>query len=189
MRVFKLLDAWATRVLFFALLCAAPSQAQVESTGFEASDGWDAGYSICGPEFAATCSPPVMNHCVFGDHATNENCCIADPNVDTGWYMRIDSHYCREPHIDTAHPFSGAQHLRFSSEPDVSGSSGCQAPVLGCLRAVYTPLLAPFPHAPTVVSFRVAMSGYDRGFLSYLGDTSDDPAGASAFLGACPVRS
>ena len=91
MRGSKLLGAWVPRVLFFALLCAAPSRAQVESTGFEASEGWDAGYSICGPEFAATCSQPVTNVCIPNDHAANQNCCELDPNEDTGWHMASGS--------------------------------------------------------------------------------------------------
>ena len=99
--------------------------AQVESTGFEAVDRWEAGYSICGSEFAATCSYPITNACVPNDHAASQNCCEGDPNEQTGWYMGNESQHGHEPHIDNVHPFSGLQHLRFQRDPAAGDPPGC----------------------------------------------------------------
>ena len=68
-----------------------------ESTGFEQSDGWCPGF-VCGPEFF--------------------NCCGSDnPNPATGWHLSQDAQSCLEPHIDTANPFAGSRHLRFTQDP------------------------------------------------------------------------
>lgn len=145
--------------------------AQVESTGFEAEDGWVAGYSICGPEFAATCSYPVTNACVPDDHVASQNCCEGDPNEQTGWYMAGDSGQCNEPHIDTANPFTGLQHLRFQRDP-AGGNQGATA---------MTPRLPAQAPQHTVVSFEKAGAAFR--FEVY---AEDDPFGllaARVYLG------
>jgi hypothetical protein len=140
------------------------ASAQVESTGFEAADGWDAGFSICGPEFAATCSYPLTNDCVPNDHTANKTCCELDPNVDTGWYMDDFWRRCNEPHIDTIHPSSGLQHLRFQDDPELYG------PVIA-----NTPSLPSQPIARTVVSFEIAGSDTGSSGLEWTGWLDGSP--------------
>ena len=79
----------------------------VESTGFEQSDGWCPGF-VCGPEFF-NCFEPL------NDPTTN--CGPDNPNPATGWHLSQDAQSCLEPHIDTANPFAGSRHLRFTQDP------------------------------------------------------------------------
>ncbi|MFH1107906.1 MAG: IPTL-CTERM sorting domain-containing protein [Planctomycetota bacterium] len=156
--------SWLTSVLVGMSIFGGAASAQVESTGFEAIDGWVAGYSICGPEFAATCSYPITNACVPNDHAASQNCCEGDPNENTGWFMADDSQHCHEPHIDTIHPSSGLQHLRFQDDPEVYG------PVIA-----NTPSLPSQPIARTVVSFEIAGSDTGSSGLEWTGWLDGSP--------------
>jgi hypothetical protein len=149
-----------TSVLLGMSAFGGVASAQIESTGFKAVDGWVAGYSICGPEFAATCSYPISNVCVPNDHAASQNCCEGDPNEDTGWHMDELSEHCNEPHIDTANPFSGLQHLRFQRDPAAGDPPGCGVgPMIAqCQNTALTPRLGPQGKEPTVISFEIANS-------------------------------
>ncbi len=147
---------WQSILVLSCMAGSGRSEAQVESTGFEPEDGWDAGFSICGPEFAATCSYPITDVCIPGDHVANQNCCEADPNPETGWYMDDTSRHCNQPHIETVHPFSGSQHLRF--QPDSVGSMEL---------TVLTPLVPASPPGRTVVSFQIAGGNPAGGYLDY----------------------
>jgi len=161
--------SWLTSVLVGMNIFGSAASAQVESTGFEAIDGWVAGYSICGPEFAATCSYPITNVCVPHDHAASQNCCESDPNEHTGWYMADDSQHCNEPHIDTVNPFSGLQHLRLAQDPAVVDAATAHTPRL----AVQTP-------TRTVISVQIAGSNREGSSLRFLVSADDDPFGRIA---------
>ncbi len=141
--------------------------AQVESTGFEAEDGWVAGYSICGPEFADTCSYPVTDVCIPDDHAANQNCCSLDPNPATGWYMADDSRHCNEPHVEATNPYSGTQHLRIASDAEAASQA-----------VAFTPRLPLQVKARTVISFQ--LSGTGESLLEFAALAEDDPAGEIA---------
>lgn len=154
--------------------------AQVESTGFETADGWVAGYSICGPEFAATCSYPITNVCVPNDHVANQNCCELDPNVNTGWYMGSNSQHCNEPHIDTIHPFSGLQHLRFQRDAAGGNPPGCIEFFAQCDSTAFSPRLPAQSPQRTVVSLQVAGTNSHGSSLFLSADATDDPHGSIA---------
>jgi hypothetical protein len=157
--------------------------AQVESTGFEAEDGWDAGYSICGPEFAATCSYPITNVCIPDDHAANQNCCEDDPNESTGWYMGDNSQHCNEPHIDNVHPFSGLQHLRFQPDGQGGSPSGCAGNLITdnqCNITALTPRLGPQANDRTDISFEIAGSDGSLRHIVFQAVAHDDPSGSTA---------
>ncbi len=169
--------SWLTSVLVGMSIFGAAASAHVESTGFEAADGWVAGYSICGPEFAATCSYPITNACVPNDHAASQNCCEDDPNEHTGWYMDDYSQHCYEPHIDTANPFSGSLHLRFARDSAGGNPPGCTGYSFNCMSAAYTPRTPAQPLAPTTVSFEISGSNTGGSSLQYVALAADDPAG------------
>lgn len=103
----------------------------IENTGFEAVDGWvprdglNNGF-VCGPAFAA-CAAPVDGACPD----PGGNCCINDPNPDNGWYVSTTSMHCKEPHIDTVHPATGEQHLRFQRA--AGNADGHYGPDPGCV--------------------------------------------------------
>jgi len=158
------------------------TSAQVESTGFETEDGWDAGYSICGPEFAATCSYPITNDCVPNDHAASQNCCESDPNEDTGWYMGDESQHCHEPHIDNVHPFSGLQHLRFQPDGQAGSPPGCVGnfSTAQCAITALTPRLGPQANDRTVISFEIAGSDGSGPDSALRASAHDDPSGSPA---------
>ncbi len=160
---------WLGAAWVCPLFAAGESLAQVESTGFEPEDGWDAGSSVCGAEFAPTCSYPVANVCIPDDHAANENCCSLDPNVDTGWYMADDSRHCHKPQIATAHPSSGGQHLRFERDPAGTGN------LTAC-----TPSQPAQPPGRTILSFDVSGSGTGGSTLEFVALADDDPSGSLA---------
>ncbi len=109
----------------------------IESTGFEAADGWVTGF-VCGPPF-------------FSCANINENCEVGDPNPDTGWYLARTAQSCSEPHIDTVHAQTGTQHLRFTQDPAL-----CQGLADDCTLTAYTPDLGSQVIGPTTVSFDVA---------------------------------
>ncbi len=107
--------------------------AAIYITGFEASDGWVAGTSICGPTFVPTCigNGPASNACT-GDPVVDGNCCDKDPNTETGWFMNGLARQCNQPHIETAHPASGLQHLRAQFDPAGGSPVGCTGFTAGC---------------------------------------------------------
>ncbi len=119
------------------------------STGFEAADGWDAGFHICGSEFAyaaapdgpggATCHYPITNVCLPKNHDANQNCCQFDPNEDTGWFVNVNDRHCRQPSISTAHPSTGTQHMRFEYDPLGGTPAGCQGFASTCRQRVISP--------------------------------------------------
>ncbi|MCH7839964.1 MAG: hypothetical protein IID38_06985, partial [Planctomycetes bacterium] len=87
-----------------------------ESTGFEADaadGGWCPGF-VCGPEFAS------CNIAVTGNLA--QNCGIDNSNPQRFW-LSVTSRSCSEPHIETANPFTGIQHLRFEVNDNSDGTS------------------------------------------------------------------
>jgi len=139
----------------------------VESTGFEASDGWEVGF-VCGEEFF-DCAAPAGRLCPD----PGGNCCVDDPNPDNGWHVAIDSQHCLEPHIDTANPFEGSQHLRLVRDPDV----GWQADV-----SAASPYVGPQPAAPTTISLEAAAtanhSWYDE--LRFSANAESDPVATTA---------
>ncbi len=78
------------------------------NTGFEQPE-WCPGF-LCGPEFSG------CNVRLSGNLADNCGWRNTDPN---GFWMSGSSRSCTEPHIDTASPFSGTQHLRYKQALDL----------------------------------------------------------------------
>jgi len=113
----------------------------IYTTGFEASDGWDLGFSICGFEFAACVgNVSVGNVCTpKAGVLVNGNCCDKDPNVDTGWFYNGLARHCNQPHIDNVHPASGAQHLRAQFDPAGGQPPGCTGFTSGCRQRWSSP--------------------------------------------------
>jgi len=143
----------------------------IESTGFEAGDGWDLSHSVCGDEFAypGICSYPVMDTCAFKSHAASQNCCVGDPNEETGWYMSASSRHCREPHISSVNPFGGsARHLRFARDALAGSPAGCVGLNAACRSSAFTPALGPQPVGPTTISFELSSSSILGGSLRFL---------------------
>jgi len=177
-----MLVSWLESVLVGTSIFGGAASAQVESTCFEAVDGWVAGYGICGPEFAATCSYPITNACVPNDHAASQNCCEGDPNERTGWYMGDESQHCHEPHIDTVNPFSGLQHLRFQRDGQAGSPPGCAGNLstAQCNITALTPRLGPQSNDRTVISFEIAGSDGSRSSIAFQAVAHDDPSGSTA---------
>jgi hypothetical protein len=119
-------------------------------TGFEAVDGWDLDAMFCGAEFTA-CTIPVTDACVPKDHVGNENCCVNDPNVDTGWYGPDNFKHCQEPSIRNIHPSTlkdpaSTQHLRFQFEAGLPGTPTnplCQGRGSACRQRIASPVERP----------------------------------------------
>lgn len=145
----------------------------IQSTNFDAIDGWDLRSSICGAPFDGTCTPPgtgfIANNCGIKDHVTSQNCCLNDPNEVNGWFQNILSKHCEEPHIDNLHPSQikgpGSQHMRFKNVNAV-GSMSCASPFMGsgCRMRFHTsPDRYPSSNPQnlfgrSVYSFEIAMS-------------------------------
>jgi len=112
-----------------------------ETTGFEESElncNWDyAGMGICGPQFICrdrnvdppypACSPPPT--------VNPDNCCVANPGAND-WWMSGSSQHCQQPSIDTVHPATGSQHLRFAHSDLGGNPAGCVAPDINLQDAV-----------------------------------------------------
>jgi hypothetical protein len=118
----------------FGVPCFAIAQT-VESTGFEsdaADGGWEAGFSVCGSGGLS-------------------------PNPNSGWASTL----CTEPHIETDHPASGTQHLRFVHDPAMD-LVRCE--FLDCPNQIATPPQGSQPVAPTRISFDIATDAFPSCF-------------------------
>ncbi len=130
----------------------------VESTGFEASDGWNLGF-ICDPSVFTNCPGPPLPEGCTGDPIADGNCCWDDPNPNTGWFTSMSSEHCQEPHIDASNPATGDQHLRFSPDANGGNPPGCIGGfhVSNCRITAFTPSMGgPFPPTPTTISYKIA---------------------------------
>jgi len=153
----------AAILVMFPVIRAEAAAPPVESTGFETADGWTAGF-VCGPPFFS-CADPT------------QNCDQTNPNPDTGWYIASNS--CTEPHIDTAHPSGGAQHLRFSFDPAVCTGGGS-----ACDLTAYSPNLGSQVVGPTTISFDIA-AGTD-GSMYYSARSGPGTAVSAIFVANGP---
>lgn len=146
----------------------------IESTGFEDADGWVAGAELCGGPANSFCTTPTpfANQCP----AVGTNCCLDEPHPANGWYRSATDQHCGEPHIETANPASGTQHLRFA--PGVGGNpTGCTGFGPNCRVTAFTPALSPDPTLVRFsIDFDIATPGWvaGAGELTYWGiDDSD----------------
>ncbi len=138
-----------------------------ESTGFEAAEGWNLGWMCDAATFSNCLGPPIPASCT-GDPIADQNCCINNPNPYTGWYMSGSSQHCKEPHIDTANPATGEQHMRFTKDATGGNPAGCVGLGTACRQGAFTPaLLGPLPIGPTSLSFKAALSKADPTGLPY----------------------
>lgn len=128
----------------------------VESTGFEEEDGWVPGW-ICGPDFEVVC---VDDPDGAGD--PEQTCGVDNPNPQTGWWLHNGARSCSEPHIATANPLEGKQHLRLALDPLLSDPSGgpleCPPPLGECTVSAFSPLTGPHLIGQTTVSMEIATS-------------------------------
>jgi hypothetical protein len=130
-----------------------------ESTGFEAAEGWNLGGMCDDLTFSACGAPPIAASCT-GNPIVDQNCCNNNPNPYTGWYMSGSSQHCAEPHIDTANPATGEQHMRFTRDATHGNPAGCIGLGTACRVNAFTPpLVGPLPVGPTTLSFNIAMGG------------------------------
>jgi len=140
-------------------------------TGFELAEGWDAGFQICGANFAAGCgSVPgnqtggFANVCVPKNHAASINCCFNDPNDQTGWFMSGSSQHCQQPSIQSVHPSilkgPSIYHLRFQYDPMGGNPNGCNGFGGACRQSAFFTDGVGFP-APLarVATFKVDIAG------------------------------
>jgi hypothetical protein len=145
----------------------------IESTGFESTDGWIAGAELCGGTANGFCTtpPPFDDWCpLFGT-----NCCLDDPHPVNGWYRSSYDQHCAEPHIETAHPASGTQHLRFAPDPAGGNPSGCLGFGLSCRATAFTPYLATNPALFRYsIDFDVATPGWVQGYAALRYAAVDD---------------
>jgi IPTL-CTERM motif len=128
-----------------------------ESTGFEAVEGacgWEQGF-ICGSGFVGICTAPASGTCT-GDNSTDQNCCAGNPNPLNGWFLSISSRHCNEPHIDTANPATGTQHMRFSQDVQGGDPPGCTGFTGACRISAFTPTATGVILGRTVISFDIA---------------------------------
>jgi len=136
----------------------------VDTTGFEAAlgdGGWNAGVGVCGPEFASCVPPNVNGPCAkglgpSGPVGSDLNCCGLNPNNDNGWWISPASTQCHQPHIDTIHPSTGSQHVRFMRDAAVPGSTACCGTAAG--NSLYTPDMNGLSRHPYTISFDISGS-------------------------------
>jgi len=137
----------------------ATSGPTCESTGFEPAEagcGWEQGF-MCGGGFIGICTAPASGVCT-GDNSTDQNCCKDNPNPLNGWFMSISSRHCNEPHIDTANPATGVQHMRFDSDPLGGDPPGCTGFDGACRITAFSPSAAlPLALGQTTIDFDIAM--------------------------------
>jgi hypothetical protein len=149
-------------------------QPNIESTGFEAVDGFTAGAELCGGPANGFCTtlPPFGNVCP----AAGTNCCLGDPHPVNGWYRSGADQHCFEPHIDTVHPASGTQHLRFSFDGAGGDPLGCAGiNTLECRTTAFSPNLGPQSTAPYRTEFDIAFPNYTGGVtIAYFNVGSSD---------------
>jgi hypothetical protein len=139
----------------------------IESTGFEASDGWNLGFICDTATFTNCLGPPLpLPGACDGDPLVDGNCCADDPNPYTGWYLSNTSQHCREPHIDTVNPATGEQHIRFVNDPGGGDPLGCVGTNTACRITAFTPTVGDQFAQPTTISYNIAM-GAVPGQLPY----------------------
>jgi hypothetical protein len=138
------------------------SAGAIESTGFEAADGWIAGAELCGGPANGFCTiaPPFADQCP----AAGTNCCVGDPHPQTLWFRSGSDQHCSQPHIETAHPASGTQHLRWQFAADGGNPLGC-AGVNNtmCRVTAFTPDMGPQVIGPYRTEFDIAFPNYNNG--------------------------
>ncbi|MCH7596594.1 MAG: hypothetical protein IID35_08555, partial [Planctomycetes bacterium] len=176
-------------VLDPGLFASTPATGPVcESTGFEAVEGtcgWETGW-ICGTTFTSCVADGDIpgNQCT-GSNAVDENCCAQNTNPLNGWYVSISSQHCFEPHVDTANPASGTQHLRFQRDP--SGGVTCESLFGPCRDSAFTPTVGAQPITPSLISFDLSLSEIDApgidGELNYftVSDAETNDRGTNFF--------
>ena len=157
-------------VLDPGLFASTPATGPVcESTGFEAVEGtcgWEIGW-ICGSTFTSCVADgDIPGNLCTGSTAVDENCCADNTNPLNGWYVSISSQHCFEPHVDTANPASGTQHLRFQRDP--SGGVTCESLLGACRDSAFSPTVGAQPITPTLISFDLSLSGL--GIPNIVGD-------------------
>ncbi len=140
----------------------------INSTGFEAPDGWDLGFSICGAPFGfgVTCFYPVTNVCIPKNHVASQNCCPDDPNEVNGWSMSPSGRHCTYPLITNIHPSTlkgpSIQHMRFEYDPAGGVPPGCNGFGSACRQRAITSQDSP-PGLPevskSVWKYDIAISG------------------------------
>jgi len=120
-----------------------------ESTGFEAVEAlcaWEAGFGVCGSTFTCknTCTDGLYpTTCIGPPTIQPDNCCNTNPHPVNEWYMSATSQHCQSPSISSAHPASGAQHMRFEPRADGGGngadlSCGCVGQNVECRQTIFT---------------------------------------------------
>ncbi|MBI1826469.1 MAG: hypothetical protein HY287_12115 [Planctomycetes bacterium] len=165
----------------------------IETTGFELPDfdAYTPGQSnfVCGQSYWTTCQPtPFANNCT-GNPVVDVNCCVGSPNPLNGWHVSISSQHCHEPHIDTVHPASGAQHLRFQRDPAGGNPAGCVGFDTACRVSAFTPDTGPQGFGPTTISFDLSISNTGGPSLEYFTIGSDGQIGTLILFGAAGVIS
>lgn len=116
---------------------------------------WCPGF-FCGPEFAACDS-------AGGTQAATGDCSSINTPNRAGWWTSSLNRQCSEPHVSTANPYAGSQHIRF--EPDLSLTSPCGVWPDGdflnedpaCRQAMYSPT-DDQPSGPATLAFEVAIN-------------------------------
>jgi len=153
------------------------SAGAVESTGFEAADGWTAGTELCGGPANGFCTvlPPFANQCPAG----GTNCCVGDPHPATLWFRSGSDQHCSQPHIETAHPATGTQHLRYSFAADGGNPNGCAGVNnLACRVTAFTPDMGLQVVGPYRTEFDIAHPNFAGGVtLQYFNVGSFGAAG------------
>jgi len=128
-----------------------------EGTGFEAVEAicqWEAGFGMCGSTFicrdtsnpGAGCTGPGVPYACCSGVGTGtcgapypgcsaaapnpDNCCVLKPHPINSWFMSGSAQHCQKPSIETAHPASGLQHLRWEKSTLGGNPAGCTSPNL-----------------------------------------------------------
>ena len=137
-------------------------------TGFEADcslggagdDGWVVGW-MCDPftngtEASCLAAGPRPDPGIDpNNECPGDNCCVDDPNSNSGWYLSASSQNCEQPRIDTVNPYSGDQHMRFSTEPIL----GCFDFTGACRVTAFSPIEDPSTAVLGPVTVRAMVQG------------------------------
>ncbi len=151
-----------------------------ESTGFETPEAactWELGW-ICGSTFTSCSTGTGIAISCTGNNVVDENCCSVNSNPLNGWYLSESSQHCFEPHVDTANPATGEQHLRFQRDP----SGGVTGTGLGGATrdSAFTPTVGPQPLTRTTVSFDLAFAVDNAsGSMNYIAVADSEPNSTS----------
>lgn len=138
------------------------SAGAIESTGFEAGDGWVAGTELCGGPANGFCTvlPPFGNTCP----AAGTNCCVGDPHPQNLWFRSGTDQHCFEPHIDTVNPQAGTQHLRFAFDAAGGNPLGCAGVNnTACRTTAFTPDMGPQAIGAYRTEFDIAFPNFNGG--------------------------